>query len=471
MSTLGSRKMQVLEHEYVLLTLFHQSQSKLTRNILSEKTAETLHRDNDSMPPVPGASCLFMSSCPSQSLVAKERELGNLRKVDREDLRSENARLLNQLAKARNTVTTLRKQLEESNAARDRERLRAESLQNVARELQRRLEEECAKANVLQKTIANAISTSAGSKQADTNDSRAASIVQIQGVTARVVAMSLPAQADERAGADDEAEDVGHLEAALDEMLRDADASQGDFYDLVARLPLHCWACEWISPKPGVLQSCSLVPKIGAMGLLGSRLKALGAEVVLSVGSGSGLIEWLLSPRFPVVCVDYYYRPSATGDVDSWVLAPLHDDLRRSWNEDDTRLSFVKPGDDSALQKVLNSRRTAALFVWPQLDLTSLQSYALAVGSSLCGMVFVVGENCSPSPVAAAAAFNCDVGESEEVVSRRICMIVFNKFTAETVMITNAGMAFLRKLLPFFAGSLPHAALSADEFRHDGDLR
>ena len=84
MSTLGSRKMQVLEHEYVLLTLFHQSQSKLTRNILSEKTAETLHRDNDSMPPVPGASCLFMSSCPSQSLVAKERELGNLRKVDRE---------------------------------------------------------------------------------------------------------------------------------------------------------------------------------------------------------------------------------------------------------------------------------------------------------------------------------------------------------------------------------------------------
>ena len=31
----------------------------------------------------------------------------------------------------------------------------------------------------------------------------------------------------------------------------------------------------------------------------------------------------------------------------------------------------------------------------PRLDLTSLQSYALAVGSSLCGMVFVVGENCS----------------------------------------------------------------------------
>lgn len=92
-----------------------------------------------------------------------ERELGNLRKVDREDLRSENARLQNQLAKARNNVSVLRKQLEESNAARDRERLRAESLQNVARELQRRLEEECAKANVLQKTIANAISQNASS--------------------------------------------------------------------------------------------------------------------------------------------------------------------------------------------------------------------------------------------------------------------------------------------------------------------
>ncbi|CAE7941094.1 unnamed protein product, partial [Symbiodinium sp. KB8] len=119
------------------------------------------------------------------------------------------------------------------------------------------------------------------------------------------------------------------------------DMGQGDFYDLVARLPLHCWACEWISPKPGVLQSCSLVPKIGAMGLIGRTLDALEAEVVLSIGSGSGLIEWLLSPRFPVVSVDFYYQPSPAGGVDPWVLPPLHDDVRRSWQADGSgRIAF-----------------------------------------------------------------------------------------------------------------------------------
>jgi len=105
----------------------------------------------------------------SQSVTAPasvlERELGNLQRknAEREDLRSENARLQQQLSKARNAVTVLKKQLDDATAARDRERLRAESLQNVARELQRRLEEECAKANVLQKTISNAISQNAAS--------------------------------------------------------------------------------------------------------------------------------------------------------------------------------------------------------------------------------------------------------------------------------------------------------------------
>lgn len=105
----------------------------------------------------------------SQSVTAPasvlERELGNLQRknAEREDLRTENARLQQQLSKARNAVTLLKKQLDDATAARDRERLRAESLQNVARELQRRLEEECAKANVLQKTISNAISQNAAS--------------------------------------------------------------------------------------------------------------------------------------------------------------------------------------------------------------------------------------------------------------------------------------------------------------------
>lgn len=105
----------------------------------------------------------------SQSVTAPasvlERELGAIQRkaAEREDLRSENARLQQQLSKARNAITQLKKQLDDATAARDRERLRAESLQNVARELQRRLEEECAKANVLQKTISNAISQNASS--------------------------------------------------------------------------------------------------------------------------------------------------------------------------------------------------------------------------------------------------------------------------------------------------------------------
>ncbi|CAJ1337033.1 unnamed protein product, partial [Effrenium voratum] len=97
--------------------------------------------------------------------------------------------------------------------------------------------------------------------------------------------------------------------------MEDPDLSQGDYYGLCARLPLHCWACEWISPKPKVLQNCCLIPTIGGMGLIGRHLNDLGAEVIVSIGSGAGLVEWLLSARFQVICVDYFYGLSAEGMV------------------------------------------------------------------------------------------------------------------------------------------------------------
>lgn len=96
-------------------------------------------------------------------------------KGENEDLRLDNARLQGQLCKARTMISLLRKQLEDSNAARDRERLKAESLANVAREMQRRLDEETAKASVLQRTISNAISGNGNSSAAGTPQERSTS--------------------------------------------------------------------------------------------------------------------------------------------------------------------------------------------------------------------------------------------------------------------------------------------------------
>eukprot|EP00435_Cladocopium_sp_Y103_P054865 s2252_g18.t1 len=103
------------------------------------------------------------------------------------------------------------------------------------------------------------------------------------------------------------------VEIALAAAMTDPDLSQGDYYDLCARLPSHCWGYEFISPKPGVLQNCCFIPKIGAMGLIGRCVASFGADVVLSIGSGAGLLEWLLSPRFNVICVDYFYTVSDSG--------------------------------------------------------------------------------------------------------------------------------------------------------------
>eukprot|EP00971_Amphidinium_carterae_P138791 2750314-Amphidinium_carterae.1 len=48
-------------------------------------------------------------------------------------------------------------------------------------------------------------------------------------------------------------------------------------------------------------------------GDLQRRLVEVGADVVVSLGSGSLLVEWLLAVGLNVVCVDSYYTPSDTG--------------------------------------------------------------------------------------------------------------------------------------------------------------
>lgn len=79
-----------------------------------------------------------------------------------------------------------------------------------------------------------------------------------------------------------------------------------------------------VCPKPPVLGSSCIVPTIGGAGLIGSRLESLEADVIVSVGSGAGLLEWLLAGRFPsVVCVDVFYRPGEGGRIDEWVIPQL----------------------------------------------------------------------------------------------------------------------------------------------------
>eukprot|EP00931_Biecheleriopsis_adriatica_P016287 TRINITY_DN1204_c2_g1_i1.p1 TRINITY_DN1204_c2_g1~~TRINITY_DN1204_c2_g1_i1.p1 ORF type:complete len:844 (+),score=140.18 TRINITY_DN1204_c2_g1_i1:81-2612(+) len=113
-----------------------------------------------------GPSTAATSTAPT---IAGTKESGSSQKAEQEDIRLENARLQGQLCKARTMISLLRKQLDDASAARDRERLRAESLQNVARELQRRLEEETAKSSVLQRTISNAISQNNNNSNSNSN--------------------------------------------------------------------------------------------------------------------------------------------------------------------------------------------------------------------------------------------------------------------------------------------------------------
>jgi len=69
-----------------------------------------------------------------------------------DEMRNENSRLQEKLAKARSMVLSLQKQVEEARSERDREHRRAEGLQLSAQQLQRQLRRETAKANSLERS-------------------------------------------------------------------------------------------------------------------------------------------------------------------------------------------------------------------------------------------------------------------------------------------------------------------------------
>lgn len=73
---------------------------------------------------------------------------------DMDEMRQENARLQEKLAKARSLVLLLQKQAEEARADRDKEHKRAEGLQLSAQQLQRQLRQERARANSLERCAA-----------------------------------------------------------------------------------------------------------------------------------------------------------------------------------------------------------------------------------------------------------------------------------------------------------------------------
>lgn len=75
---------------------------------------------------------------------------------DLDDSRRENARLQEKLCKAKNLMVLVQKQADDARAERDRERLKAESLQKSSQQLMRQLKRESAKVSVLERKLAMA---------------------------------------------------------------------------------------------------------------------------------------------------------------------------------------------------------------------------------------------------------------------------------------------------------------------------
>lgn len=215
-------------------------------------------------------------------------------------------------------------------------------------------------------------------------------------------------------------------EEALASAMKNPELERGSYYELCAGVGSNYWAFEWISPKPASLSRCCLVPTIKGMGLLGGQLEGLGAEVLVSLGSGAGLVEWLLAGRFErVICVDVFYRPEEGGAVSSWVMPQLRGAVASSWTargeEGDRRgddesgqegrsgIHFVHPSETTKLREIVDGQTVAFLLCWPQLQPCEVAAYAEAVGGhvKVRGVMVVAGENCSPEPRAAAAAAGC----------------------------------------------------------------
>jgi len=73
-----------------------------------------------------------------------------------EEVRRENSKLQEKLCKAKSVMTVVQRQADEAKAERDRERLRAESLQKSSQQLLRQLKRETAKVNLLERHLSAA---------------------------------------------------------------------------------------------------------------------------------------------------------------------------------------------------------------------------------------------------------------------------------------------------------------------------
>jgi len=211
-------------------------------------------------------------------------------------------------------------------------------------------------------------------------------------------------------------------EERLAEMMHVEALSQKTYYDLVAPVELNCWAFAWLAPTPPPLHNCCLVPTKACMVRLASSLAHIAADVVVSLGSGAGLVEWLLAPTHTVVCVDEFYKLT-DNSVDEWVLPQLRSAVRARHGLEhvsgmDAHIQqpvFVDRGDCAGLVASVAGRSVALLLCWPQMQLSDIAEYVGGL-CSVQGLVMIAGDNCLPDPSAAASVVGCQsIARHEDV--------------------------------------------------------
>uniref|UniRef100_A0A7S1A8N0 Uncharacterized protein n=1 Tax=Noctiluca scintillans TaxID=2966 RepID=A0A7S1A8N0_NOCSC len=223
-------------------------------------------------------------------------------------------------------------------------------------------------------------------------------------------------------------------EERLAEMMHVEALSQNTYYDLVAPVELNCWAFAWLAPTPPPLHNCCLVPTKACMVRLTASLAHIAADVVVSLGSGAGLVEWLLAPTHTVVCVDEFYKLT-DNSVDEWVLPQLRSAVRARHGLEhvpgtDAQIQqpvFVDRGDFAGLEASVAGRSVALLLCWPQMQLSDIAEYVGGL-CSVQGLVMIAGDNCLPDPSAAASVVGCQgiaLHEDVECLSEPCTMWTF----------------------------------------------
>lgn len=217
--------------------------------------------------------------------------------------------------------------------------------------------------------------------------------------------------------------DADDPEELLAQSARDPEMPRHRYYSLAELMQPHCWGFEFVSPKPEPFRQCCLIPTKAGAELLLRCICSLRPEVVVSLGSGAGLVEWLMAEWLCVICVDSFYKPREGGSADRWVMPQLRQAVLESWSSGGyaTGLSFIGVGELAELKAAVADRRVVLFMSWPQLQVQDLRAYATCVGGTLQGLVIAQGENCHPAdPAEAAAAAGCRVmgdGVELEVLS------------------------------------------------------